>query len=158
MLQTLAESVYHQEILTKYYMAYNKINNPFLNQNLYTDLDLSFLPAPNSSDLRTKSNLDSIKQSIMTLLFTNIGERPFNLGLACDMQKMLFEQLDPISTLMLQREISSTLSSFEPRINVLAVNVAQNNSNKNGLDIQIVFNLINSPTIESVSFFLGQFR
>lgn len=140
-------------------MTYNQINQPFgANQVTNLDFDLSFLPNPSTSDLRTKSNLDSIKQSMYVLLFTNSGERPFQSNLACNMQQMLFDELDQLSLIMLQREISSTLSAYEPRIQVLAINVSIPAGSPNSLNIQISFSLINSPNVETLSVFLDRVR
>ena len=137
--------------------SYNRVSNPFKNKTTNVDFDLSFLKNPATNDLRTLSNLDSVKQSIMTLLFTNRGERPFQPNLACNMQQMLFSQLDPISKIQLQREIYSTLNAYESRIKVLAVDVTQS-ANPNGLNISIRFQLVNSPNVETISLFLTETR
>jgi phage baseplate assembly protein W len=138
--------------------SYNSINDPFRGEVLYRDFDLSMLSNPSTGDLRTKTNLDSIKQSMLTLLFINSGELSFLPQIGSGMQETLFEQVDPISVLMLQREISATLAAFEPRINILAVNVGQDSVNLNGLNIDVYFSIINSPNVETLSFLLSRFR
>ena len=138
-------------------MAYNSITQPFGTVVKYTDFDLSFLANPSTADLRTLNNLASIKQAMKILLFTNYGERPFQPNLSCNMQKAMFSQLDPVTAMQLQNEITATLSAFEPRI--LLQNVTcQQASDPNQLNVTITFKLQNSANVETVSVFLGRKR
>lgn len=138
-------------------MAFNSLQNPFGGQVTNVDLDLAMLPNPATGDVRIKTNLPSIIQSIKTLLYTNNGERPFRPALGCSMQKLLFEQIDRVTTLQLQQEIAGTLTQYEPRINVTNIIVSQG-SDPNGVNIQIEFTLTKSPNVISISLFLGRKR
>jgi phage baseplate assembly protein W len=115
----------------------------------YTDLDLSFLPNPNTSDLRVKTDVDAIRQSINILLFTNSGERPFSPNLAGNLDALLFEPLDFVTTILLQRNIVNTLIAYEPRIAIVDVKVSTP-SDPNTINITISFRILNTPNVQTI--------
>jgi phage baseplate assembly protein W len=123
----------------------------------YKDIDLSFLSTPNTGDLRTKIDLDSIKQSMKILLFTNFGERPFRPNLSGDLNSLLFEPFDIITKSEYQRIIKSTLRAYEPRVAVEEVIVDQA-ADKVSVNIIIKFRVTSSPNIETLQVMLKRIR
>jgi hypothetical protein len=123
----------------------------------FKDIDISFLPHPFTGDLRTKEDVDSIKQSLMSLIYTNFGERPFNPLIGGGLNHLLFEQLDEITYLDLQSAIKRIVSNWEPRIELLNLNIKETQDN-NQLDISLYFNIVNYSEPQSVNILLKRIR
>lgn len=138
-------------------MAYNRI---LYNRGTvtYKDFDLSFLPNPATGDLRVKTDNDEIKQSVKTIVLTNYGERKFREDIAGNLGQMLFELLDPITLIKLQRSIAYALNAYEPRITVTDVQVNTENINKNELGVTVYYVINNSQVQEKVQVFLHRIR
>lgn len=136
--------------------GYNKFSNNS-GTTIYRDFDLSFLPNPNTADIRIKTDVDSIKQAIRILLFTNSGERPFQPNLAGNLSALLFQPLDVVTTIVLQRSIASVLRAYEPRISVIGVKVSPD-SNPNTINVTVTFRILNQPAIQSVQVLIGRKR
>ena len=52
-------------------------------QETYKDLDFTFKQNPNTNDVGIKKDNASIRQSVLNILRTNHGERPFQLLFWC---------------------------------------------------------------------------
>jgi len=110
---------------------------------LYSDFFRDFTENPVSLDLARKTNEEAVKESIINLVLTDRGERPYQPNLGCSIREMLFDLVTP-DTLLISRElIIETLNSYEPRANIVGVDVTSS-IDDNALDVTIVFNLINS--------------
>lgn len=90
---------------------------------LYKDIDFSFTAHPETGALLKKIDVNSLKQSIKSLLFTTRGERLFQPEIGSDIYRLLFEPVDPITTETLRYSIQLTLENFEPRILVDLIEV-----------------------------------
>jgi phage baseplate assembly protein W len=93
--------------------------------------------------LARKTDEEAVKEAINNLIFTDRGERPFQPLLGCDIKKMLFENITPSNIELMKSTIRATLRNYEPRANVLDVDVKAN-ADTNQVTVIIVFNLINS--------------
>lgn len=107
----------------------------------YTDFDISFRPSPLNDDLVLKNNIDSIKQSIKTLLLTNQYERPFQPELYGGINSLLFDQMDEVVSGVLEDQIRTVIENYEPRVEIIAISVSHNNQNE--VIIKIKFNIQN---------------
>ena len=58
------------------------------------DLDYVFGLHPISKDIRKKTNVEALKQSIKTLVLLNHYEKPFHPDIGCDVYKSLFEPFE----------------------------------------------------------------
>lgn len=90
---------------------------------LYKDIDFSFTAHPETGAVLKKIDVNSLKQSIRSLLFTTRGERLFQPEIGSDIYRLLFEPVDPITTETLRYSIQLTLENFEPRILVDLIEV-----------------------------------
>ena len=82
----------------------------------FKDISLSFSRHPVTTDVTVLKNDDAIKRSVINLCRTRINERFFNDLLGTSIEDSLFEtNLNDISS-FLEREISTLLKNFEPRI------------------------------------------
>ena len=87
----------------------------------FKDISLSFTKHPVTNDVTVLKNEDAIKKSVINLCRTRINERFFNDLLGTSIEDSLFEtNLSDIGS-FLEREISTLLQNFEPRINLTNV-------------------------------------
>lgn len=126
-------------------------------RNVYTDIPLQFKEHPVKKDILPLRDLDAIKQSIKSLILTNQGERPFQMGLGGNVTKYLFEPVTPFVAHSLKQEIIKTLRRHEPRVRNIQVAVSAD-IDKNRFDVTIAFVVQSSNTQENVSFALERLR
>ena len=123
----------------------------------YKDLDLSFTPHPIKKDVNIFVDDMAIINSVKNLLLTNHYERPFNPDLGSNIRKLLFENIDAVTAIMIEREITQTIANFEPRVSVIGTTVIPDYTN-NGFNIQLYFNIINRTEPITINFFLERAR
>ena len=92
-------------------------------QETYKDLDFTFKQNPNTNDVGIKKNNDSVKQSVLNILRTNHGERPFNYNFGANLRAYLFENMTNITAANISTSINVALRNWEPRIEVLNTNI-----------------------------------
>jgi phage baseplate assembly protein W len=103
----------------------------------FRDISMSFQVSPLTYDLMALRNENAIARSIRNLVLTNRGERFFNNDLGSRVNSILFESLDEISASAVKDEIESTINLFEPRVNLISVDVSPNyDSNELGVTIR----------------------
>lgn len=124
----------------------------------FKDLKITFKPHPVTGDLQVTKDEAAIKQSIVNLLLTVKGERLFNANLGSSISSLLFEPLDFGTASLISSEIESTLNLYEPRINVLSIDV-QPNFEENGFEANLSFEIIGREDLPiNVEFFLERTR
>lgn len=123
----------------------------------YRDFDISFKSNPYSGDIRTKEDVEAIKQALSNLLFTNFGERPFRPLLGGGLDGLLFEPLDPITSLELDSAIRVLVDNWEPRVRIISLEV-KDNTDQNSLEITLVFNVINISEPQTINVILKRIR
>jgi len=100
-------------------------------QATYKDLDFTFKQNPNTNDVGIKKDNASISQSVLNILRTNNGERPFNYFFGANLRSYLFENMTQITAANMSTSINLALKNYEPRIEVLNTNIqAQPDSNE----------------------------
>jgi len=127
-------------------------------ENTYSDVDFSFRLIPVSNGLAIKKDVEAIKQSVINILSTNKGERPFLPYFGSNIRSYLFENFDNVSAVLVEDEIRSALANYEPRVRVTNVEVNARPDN-NALRIKLEFDII-SPreTSASVDFIVERLR
>ena len=92
-------------------------------QATYQDLDFSFKQNPNTNDVGIKKNNAAVIQSCLNILRTNHGERPFDYNFGANLRAYLFENMTNITAANMATNVQVALKNYEPRIEVLNVNV-----------------------------------
>lgn len=85
-------------------------------------------------------DLDSIQQSLINLILTRPGERPFNVDYGINTEDMLFDLADDTTALSLYNELVAKIKLFEPRVklNTSETDVSADLDN-NAINIKLVF-------------------
>ena len=119
------------------------------------DLKINFMPHPVTGDLQVTKDDAAVKQSVVNLLMTIPGERPFQSKLGSRISELLFEPLDYGIAAQIQDEIRTTLRNYEPRIGIVQLVVEpeyEQNSFSVHLEYEIVGRQDNAP--QEINFLL----
>lgn len=123
----------------------------------FSDLDLNFIANPVTKDVSKKYDESAIKQSIKNLILTKNFERPFRSDIGSQIKTLMFEPITPMLSAIIKKTIENTITSYEPRVNILDVSVLLSPDN-NGVYVTIVFAIVNTSTPISVDLFLERTR
>jgi len=118
-------------------------------QNDFADLDFKFKLNPNTKDFVVKRGVEAVKQSVVNILLTSPGERPFNPYFGGNLYQYLFENFDDVTAAAIESTIINTLRNFEPRVRVIDVQV-DNLDYRNALRITLEFRVI-TPEVQEAS-------
>jgi phage baseplate assembly protein W len=124
----------------------------------FKDISLSFVRNPVTNDILSINDADAIKKSVVNLVRTRIGERFFNSLLGTSLDNSIFELQTPEIAYSLQREISTLLNNYEPRIKLSTVRVTYP-EDSNDLNVEISYDIIGlSFPLQTVDFVLQPTR
>ena len=90
----------------------------------FRDINLSFKRHPVTNDLVSIRDEDAIKRSVKNIIFTILGEKPFEPSFGSVINDALFDLDTNLNEIRIQDEITSSLNRFEPRINNIIVTVS----------------------------------
>ena len=107
----------------------------------FKDISATFQTNPLNDDLIAIKNETAIARSIRNIVFTLPGEKFFDEDFGSDVSRLLFENLDDITTNLIRDQIFESINNFEPRVRLRNV-IAQPNYGNNELNISIVYNII----------------
>lgn len=109
----------------------------------FTDFNLLFTAHPSTRDITIKTDEDAVKASIRNLISTNNFERPFHPEIGCQIYGLLFENLNPLTLQVMKQTVIDVIDKFEPRAVVLDV-LINDSIDKNSIDVDVIFRLVNS--------------
>jgi len=89
----------------------------------FRDINLSFKRHPVTNDLVAIRDEDAIKRSVKNIIFTILGEKPFEPSFGSVINDALFDLDTNLNEIRIQDEITSSLNRFEPRIDNIIVTV-----------------------------------
>ena len=113
----------------------------------FKDINLSFKRHPVTNDVVAIRNEDAIKRSVKNIVFTILGEKPFDPTFGSVMNDSLFELSTNLSEISISDEIKSSLSRFEPRINNVIVTASMYpDSNEMNCTVQYDIIGLSAPT------------
>ena len=124
---------------------------------IYSDLDLNFVIHPVKKDINILTSEMAVINSIKNLILTNHYERPFQPQIGSNVRRMLFENMDNITAITIENEITQTIANFEPRARVSKIYVIADYEN-NGFKVVLNFFVINRTTPITINFFLERIR
>jgi len=115
------------------------------NVRQYRDLDLFFSRKNGTNDIEKITDVEAVKRSIRNLVLTNFYEKPFHPEIGSGIRDMLFENMTPITAVVLARKVEDVIENFEPRARLIGVR-AQPNLDRNEYEVTIEFFVVNAPT------------
>ena len=115
----------------------------------FKDINLSFKRHPVTNDVVTIRNEDAIKRSVRNIIFTILGEKPFEPNFGSVINESLFDLNTNLSEIRVSDEIRSSLLIYEPRIDNVDVNVTiEPDTNEMNCTVQYDITGIPAPTQE----------
>ena len=90
----------------------------------FKDINLSFKRHPVTNDVLTVSNEDAIKRSVKNIIFTILGEKPFEPEFGSVINQSLFDLNTNLNEIRISDEIKQSLLNYEPRIDNTEVTVS----------------------------------
>ncbi len=107
----------------------------------FRDINLSFKMHPITNDLMVLKNEDAIKRSVINIVNTIIGEKPFLNDFGSQINASLFELDTSLEYISIENQIISALNSYEPRIEIDEVKVNIDGEN-NEMSALISYNIV----------------
>jgi len=124
----------------------------------FKDISATFQVSALNRDLIGLKNESAIARSIRNLVLTLPGERPFSEKLGSNVSKSVFENMDNLSARIIEQEIEVTINNYEPRVNLLEVDVAPNFDN-NEFNVTIRYEIVGIDVLpQQLTFALQQTR
>lgn len=125
--------------------------------SLYSDVDLSFTAHPNTGDITTLRDINSIKQSVKNLILTSPGERPFNPNIGSGVRALLFEPVDAFTAVDLKEAITLVIENYEPRVIINEV-IVQDDADNNRYSVSLSFQIVTTLETGDVDFYIERLR
>ena len=107
----------------------------------FKDLSMSFKFNPLSGDLIALKNENAIARAVRNIVSTTPGEKFFNPEFGSSVSEILFENVDEISAISIQDEIKNCLGNYEPRVELIEVDVNPN-YDENQFDVKITYRIV----------------
>ena len=113
----------------------------------FRDINLSFKKHPVTNDLVVIKDEDAIKRSVHNIVKTIINEKPFSKDFGTQINDSMFELDTSLNSIAIEKQITSSLNIFEPRISIDFVQVDVDGAN-NSMSTKIQYSIIglNKPT------------
>tara|TARA_B100000214_G_C23450110_1_gene393340 strand:- start:9 stop:437 length:429 start_codon:yes stop_codon:yes gene_type:complete len=111
----------------------------------YVDLDLFFARKGSNSDVQDLTNIKAVKRSVRNLILMNHYEKPFHPEIGSGVRELLFENMTPVTAIILAKKIEDVINNFEPRARLVGVR-AEPILDRNTYEVTIEFYVVNQPT------------
>ena len=106
----------------------------------YKDLSFTFKINPLKKDLVLLKDENAIKRALLNLFSYRKGEKFFNSSFGSGIPDLLFEPFDFATAGSIKTEVENVISTYEPRVNVLGVDIDLNYE-YNSYDIQVAYTI-----------------
>lgn len=124
----------------------------------YTDVDFSFRVNPATNGLLLKRGEEAVKQSVLNILLTVRGEKPFQPTFGTRLRDLLFEPFDVALAAVIEEDIRVTLENFEPRIRVREVGI-NDQPDRNALSVTVLGEIVSPEPAEiQIQFIVERLR
>ena len=110
----------------------------------FKDINLSFKRHPVTNDVVTIRNEDAIKRSVRNIIFTILGEKPFEPNFGSVISQSLFDLNTNLNEIRISDEIQQSLLNYEPRIDNIVV-TASIYPDSNELNCVVQYEIVGIP-------------
>ena len=110
----------------------------------FKDINLSFKRHPVTNDVITINDEDAIKRSVKNIIFTILGEKPFEPNFGSVINNSLFDLSTNLNEVRISDEIEQSLLNYEPRIDNTDVTVSVY-PDSNELNCIIQYDIVGIP-------------
>ena len=110
----------------------------------FKDINLSFKRHPVTNDVVSINDEDAIKRSVKNIIFTILGEKPFQPLFGSVVNESLFELSTALSEMKVSDEITQSLLNYEPRIANTEVTVSLY-PDSNEMNVTVQYDIVGIP-------------
>ena len=110
----------------------------------FKDINLSFKRHPVTNDVVSINDEDAIKRSVKNIIFTFLGEKPFQPLFGSVINESLFELSTALSEMKVSDEITQSLLNYEPRIANTEVTVSIY-PDSNEMNVTVQYDIVGIP-------------
>ena len=111
----------------------------------FKDINLSFKRHPVTNDVVVIRDEDAIKRSVKNIIFTILGEKPFEPNFGSVINESLFDLNTSLNEIRVADEISASLRNYEPRISDIDVTVTVA-PDTNEMNCTVQYQIVGLPT------------
>ena len=111
----------------------------------FKDINLSFKRHPVTNDVVAIRDEDAIKRSVKNIIFTILGEKPFEPQFGSVINESLFDLNTDLNEIRISDEIRSSLLNYEPRIDNVVVNVTVS-PDTNEMNCTVQYDIVGLPS------------
>jgi phage baseplate assembly protein W len=126
-------------------------------KKIYSDLDLTFNRTPVKNDVAISYDDQAVIRSVRNLLLTNFYERPFQPNLGSNINKLLFEPVNSLTSGNLKADIENVIKNYETRVSIDEIIVTPNDD-ENAYNITLQFYIGNNTSPTTVNLVLERSR
>ena len=123
--------------------------------SIYRDLNLTFQSHPNSHDCLKRQDIDAVKASLKTLIFSGPYDSPFDPAYGANIRGMLFELSSPALFALAKRQLMLTISQYEPRAIIEDIYVADH-ADENRINLGILFYVVGNPDKQTLTYTISR--
>lgn len=123
----------------------------------FSDISLSFERNPVTGDVVKVKDDVAIKQSIKTLVLSEVFEAPFQKDKGTRIRKVLFDLVSSEGAEQIKSQIRDIIVSKEPRANLYDVEI-EPIPDENKYSVRIIFSMINTLDPLEVEIFVSRVR
>jgi phage baseplate assembly protein W len=121
-------------------------NPPFPGQGWKFPVEIE----PMTGRIKMSGEYEDIQESIRIILLTQKGERVMNPEFGCGIHEFVFNRMDTTRRAMLEKEVLSALTRWEPRIQNMEVSITPDPQEPEKYLIQIRCEMISTGQIFSL--------
>lgn len=107
----------------------------------FKDLSMSFQINPLNSDLIVIKNATAIARSVRNIVYTLPGEKFFNPSFGSNITASLFENVDDLSSSVIENEIRNSINNYEPRVKLIDV-ITNADPDNNAFNVTLKYDII----------------
>ena len=111
----------------------------------FKDINLSFKRHPVTNDVLTIRDEAAIKRSVKNIIFTILGEKPFEPNFGSVISESLFDLSTSLNEIRVSDEIKQSLLNYEPRIDNIDVTVTVT-PDTNEMNCTVQYEIVGLPT------------
>ena len=111
----------------------------------FKDINLSFKRHPVTNDVVAIRDEDAIKRSVKNIIFTILGEKPFEPNFGSVISESLFDLNTSLNEVRVSDEIKQSLLNYEPRIDNINVTVTVA-PDTNEMNCTVQYEIVGLPT------------
>lgn len=119
---------------------------------MYSDIDFN-LTSDYVSGIPVKTDIAAVEQSIMNIVMTEKGDKPFDPLFGTVLRRYLFQKMNMSTAIEIQTEIEFALKNYEPRIKVTSVTVTAN-EDEYRYDVSVDYQYLTIGQVYTFEFYL----